>query len=286
MISPRFSRLLLFSTAFALAPALFGAGESMSERELKRIVKRERTVLEAANTNAEQIDEKNVRLQLQEIVGDYEALLKRDPEFVPTYVAYGLLLGKVGETKRAAELFLKANKLDDQLAVVKNQLGNYCAEDGKFQEALAYYLAATELEPTEALYHYQIGALLHEYRDQFVKAGRFTMADLQKQSARAFAKATECAPDNIGYAYRHAESFYDQTEPDWAAALAAWQALEARMKSPLEKQTIQLHEANVLLKLGRSPEARTLLDGVTETALQSNKEKLVAQLNQTPDKAP
>lgn len=286
MFSPRFLRPIATSLLFALlvAPAIHAAAESMSERELKRIVKRERTVLDAANANAEQIDEKNVRLQLQEIVGDYEALLKRDPEFVPTYVAYGLLLGKVGETKRAAEIFLRANKLDDKLAVVKNQLGNFCAEDGKYQEALAYYVSASELEPTEPLYHYQIGMLLYEYRDHFVRSARFTMADLQKQSQRAFAKAAEMAPDNVGYAYRHAESFYDQVPSDWEAALVAWRALKPRMKAGLEAQTIELHEANVLIKLGRREEAKALLDGVTEAALQSNKEKLVAELKDSPDK--
>lgn len=286
MFHPRVVRPIALSLLLAFLPAAFAASESMSERELKRIVKRERTVLEAANANAEQIDEKNIRLQLQEIVGDYEALLKRDPTFVPTYVAYGMLLGKVGETKRAAEIFLRANKLDDKLAVVKNQLGNYCAEDGKFQEALAYYVAASELEPTESLYHYQIGMLLYEYRDHFVRSARFTMADLQKQSQRAFAKAAETAADNVGYAYRYAESFYDQVPPDWDGALAAWRALKPRMKAGLEQQTIELHEANVLLKLGRRDEAKALLDGVTEAALQSNKEKLVADLKQTVDKAP
>lgn len=261
-----------------LAGAGLSAAETMSERELKRILQRERTLLAAANANAEQIDEKNVQLQLHEIVADYEALLKRDPEFVAGYVAYGLMLSKVGETKRAAEIFLRANKLDDQLAVVKNQLGNYCAEDGKFQEALAYFVAASGLEPKESLYHYQIGALLYEYRDQFVKAGRFTTADLHKESARAFAKAAECAPDNVAYAYRYAESFYDQAAPDWAVALGEWKKLEERMRSTLERQTIQLHEANVLLKMGKTAEARVLLDDVTEPALQGNKQKLVGQL--------
>ena len=50
------------------------------------------------------------------------------------------------------------------------------------------------------------------------------------------------------------------------------------MKAGLEIQTVQLHEANILIRLGRLDEARTLLDGITEEQLLANKEQLVAKL--------
>ena len=82
------------------------------------------------------------------------------------------------------------------------------------------------------------------------------------------------------------ESFYDLPNPDWNGGLAAWQKLEARVKPGIERQTLQLHEANILLQLGRRDEARALLEQVTEPILESNKKKLVARLAETTDKTP
>jgi len=267
--------LLLLGLVFGAGAA---AGETMTERELKRIVQRERAVLAAAKPDADRIEDSGFQSQLLEVTRDYEALLKRDPGFVPTYVAYGLFLSKGGESKRAAELFRKADELDPNVAVVKNQLGNYFAEEGMFAEALTHYEAAVKLEPKEPLYRYQLGLLLYEYREQFAKAGPMSRDLVLIRSTEAFGKAAALAPENFAYAYRHAESFYDLPAPDWPAALAAWKALEPRAKPGIELQTLQLHEANVLLQLQHFAEARKLLEDVTEPALQNNKKTLVAQL--------
>jgi hypothetical protein len=53
----------------------------------------------------------------------------------------------------------------------------------------------------------------------------------------------------------------------------------------VEKQTIRLHEANVLLKQGKKDDAKTVLDGVTEQVLQRQKQKLVDQLAAAPTKS-
>ena len=76
----------------------------------------------------------------------------------------------------------------------------------------------------------------------------------------------------------HGVSFYDLTTPDWDGALKAWNALEAKAATEIERQTMRLHVINVLLKQGKADHARLLLDTVTEPALQGQKEKLVAQL--------
>ncbi len=281
---------LLLALATLLAPlAGFGAGtttESMSERELKRILVRQRTILAAAQEAGDNLDRSNTEMQLSEVVRDYEALLRRDPQFAAAYVAYGLFLSTTGHVKRSFEIFKRAEKIEPDLAVIKNQLGNHHAEEGEYKEALAYYEGAVALEPKEPLYHYQLGTLLYEYREFFVDAKLLPRHDLLVRSAEAFARAAELAPDNIAYAYRHAESFYDLPAPDWTAALATWKSIAQRAKAGVELQTIQLHQANILLQLGRADEARALLEQITEAPLQANKQKLVEQLSGTPEKAP
>jgi hypothetical protein len=94
-----------------------------------------------------------------------------------------------------------------------------------------------------------------------------------------FRRAAELAPDRIEIGYRFAESFYDMQEPDWPAALKAWEGLEARGQSEIERQTMRLHQVNVLLNMGKADRARKVLDTVTDPTLASQRQKMVDRMS-------
>jgi tetratricopeptide (TPR) repeat protein len=145
-------------------------------------------------------------------------------------------------------------------------------------------MAAIDLDPKEPLYHYQLGLLLTEGRDDFIRAGQFTRPTVDRAMLEAFQHAAELAPDNIAYAYRHAEAYYDLEKPQWDEALKAWAALEDRAKPGVEKETIRLQAANVLIKSGRRDKAEDLLATVTEPVLKKQKQTLLDQLAAKPEK--
>jgi len=247
---------------------------------LKILVERQRDLLAKASAKTTQAEIEDMRSQFQELVFDYDDYLKKYPDVAAGYVSYALLLNQpvVDQRKLAAAMLLKANQLDPNLPLVKNQLGNYLAEEGRPLDALNYYLAAVKLAPDEPLYHYQIGSLLTEAREDFIKSGAWTRATIDQAMQDAFEKATALAPGNVGYAYRFGQSLYDLERPEWSAALVFWKALEAKVTSPVEKETIRLHEANVLIHQQKFAEARAVLATVTDEKLQAQKQKLVAQL--------
>jgi tetratricopeptide (TPR) repeat protein len=195
-----------------------------------------------------------------------------------------MLLGQVGMTREAVGILLKANQLDKEIPVVKNEIARFLAEDGKLVEALPWLMAAIELEPKEPLYHYHLGKLLIEGREEFIKTGQFTRAALDRAMLEAFARAAEFAPANFGYAYRHAEAYYDLETPQWDAALALWRKLDAGVETPLEHQTLRLHQAKVLLEQGKPDEARKLIATVTERTLAKQKQTLLDQLAKADEK--
>ena len=82
---------LLLALATLLAPlAGFAAGgttESMSERELKRILQRQHTILAAAQEAGDNLDRSNTEMQLSEIVRDYEAL-DQDEKTINVHVSH------------------------------------------------------------------------------------------------------------------------------------------------------------------------------------------------------
>jgi tetratricopeptide (TPR) repeat protein len=280
-----FGRIFLPSLiAFIVLTAGFAstlpAAESvnMAERSLKKIVDRQKEVFTEAARQGEKLDEGSFKQQMQSITHDYELLLRNNPAFAAGYAAYGYLLSKVDMRHEATAMLLKANQLDPDIGLVKNQLGNLLAEDGKPLQAAPYYIAAIKLEPNEPLYHYQLGTLLSEARDEFLKSGEWTRETVDNAMHHAFKRAAEIAPDRFEFAYRFAESFYDLEKPDWNAALQAWNALEQKAPTAIERQTMRLHAANVCLKMGKREDANGLLKTVDEPKLQGQKEKLVAQL--------
>ena len=271
--------LLFFAFLMVLSPSAGApAGETMMERTLKRIVERQREVLATATKQGENLDEGSLRQQMQSINHDYELLLRDNPSYAAGYAAYGYFLSKTDMRKEAASVLLKANQLDPDIALVKNQLGSLLAEDGKPLQAAPYFIAAIKLEPNEPLYHYQLGTLLTEARADFIKTGEWTRASLDNAMHEAFRRAAELAPDRFEFAYRHAESFYDLEKPNWNGALKAWSALEEKAPTAIERQTMRLHAANICLKLAKPDHAKALLATVDDPKLQGQKEKLIAQL--------
>ncbi|HVS53091.1 MAG TPA: hypothetical protein VHD62_12110 [Opitutaceae bacterium] len=258
--------------------SLAAEGETMAERSLKQIVERQKALFAEAEKQGDNLDMAAFQPQVQALTHDYELLLRENPKFAAAYAAYGYLLGKVGLRKESATILLRANQLDPDIPLVKNQLGNYMAEEGKPLEAAPYFLAAIKLAPNEPLYHYQLGTLLTEARDDFLKSGEWTRAGVDEAMHNAFKRAAELAPDRFEFAYRYAESFYDLEKPDWDGALKAWAALEEKAPTAIERQTMRLHAANVLLKMGKRDHAKALLDTVDEPKLQAQKQKLVVQL--------
>ena len=249
---------------------------SAAEAKLKELAARQRQIF--ADAEKENADEDGLRTKLQQLCHEYDELLEKAPNFAPAYVAYALVLDKVDMRKEAARLLLRANQLDKEIPLVKNQLGNYLAEEGRPLDALNYYLAAIQLEPKEPLYHFQLGTLMAEAGGDFVKSGEWTRETVDKTMHDAFEQAMLLAPGDWRYAYRYGLSFYDLALPEWEEALQFWRAFETKVQPGIERQTCQLHQARVLIELRRPDEARTLLDAVTEPVLAAQREKLAARL--------
>jgi tetratricopeptide (TPR) repeat protein len=260
------------------APA---GAETMADHRLKDIVQHQKVLLSDAAAQGASLDQAGFTTQVEQLTREYESLLRDNPNFAAGYASYGYMLWKIGLRKQAVAILLKANQMDPDIALVKNELGNYLAEEGKPMEALNYFLSAVKLEPKEPLYHYQLGTLLYEARDDFLKSGQWSRDSIDHSMQEAFKNAADLAPDRIEFTYRYAESFYDMQDPDWAAALKAWEGMESHAQSDVEKQTMRLHQANVLISMGKMDHAKTILDGITDPTLAGQKQKLVARL--TPD---
>lgn len=279
-----FSLPIVLALVLTAAPLRAGETETLAERTLHQLQERQQELFAEAAKSDEKFDQGNFQTQLEQVCRGYEDLLRANPKYAPGYESYGVLLKKVDMRKQAIAILLEANKLDPNRALVKNQIGNYIAEEGKPRDALPYFLAAIKLAPNEPLYHYSLGTLLFEARDDFLKSGEWKPEAIDHAIHEAFRRAADLAPDRIEFTYRYAESFKDMNPPDWDGALAEWTRLEKKAPSEIERQVMQLQIANVYLQQGKREQARVTLAGVTEPKLAPQKQKLVAQLEKPAEK--
>ncbi len=268
-------RLLALCALLAVCVVPSFAAETLAEKSLKEIVERQKQLFERAEKEGDQLDEARFAGEAKGIASSYDVFIQKNPDFTPGYVAYGVFLGKIDMTKAAVAMLLKANKLDPNIQLVKNQLAKHLAEDGKPLEALPYLTSAIDLAPNEPLYHFHLGQLLLAARDDFLHEGTWTRAALDKAMLEAFQRAADLAPADLSLAYQHAKAYYEIDPPRWDEALAVWEKLGGRATTESMRQLIKLQRANVLVKLDRRDEARTLLDQVTDLKLTDEKQKLI-----------
>lgn len=287
--------------AFVLAPAAFGAnvaktattksekdGAAAEQDSMGPASRIERALLdinadedklfhsmETGEVNQEDFERRATALSYR-----YDELVARVPNNVDVMILYGKFLRRVGQNYQANVLFSHADHLSPNLAVVKQQLGNYLAEQGNYPEALTYYLKAIELEPKEAVYHYGLGELLATFRDKFVADGAFTDEKIDAETLSAFAQAVELAPENKDFAFRHAEAYYDIKTPKWEEALALWTGVSERKDlSKYEKDATRLHMARINCELGRNKVALALVRDDVDPVLGATRTRLLKRIN-------
>ena len=255
-------------------------GSDLASQRLLSIADKEAGIYKKIAEDPAFYSDDDLDRRINELLQSYRTYLLDQPSDVSAYILYGKLLRRVSENEQAFNAFLKADELDPQIAVVKQQIGNYLAEEGKGKAALSFYLQAVNLEPDIPIYHFSLGQLIHEFSTEFIKSGIFTRDALEREMLKAFGKAAELEPDNFDYQMRLGESYYDLASPDWKSALIHWNRLRQSTTTLLQKEILDLHSARALGKLGRTDEAKALLIQVQTAALQGSKKLVIDEIAQ------
>jgi len=266
----------LFLALLLLAP--LARAETLADKTLRELAARQQELFAKAEREGDALDEARFHGEAQALASSFEVFIQKNPDNAAAFALYGLFLDRIGMSRQAAAILLRANKLDAENPIVKNQMAKLLAEDGKPVDALPWLVSAVDLAPREPLYHYHLGKLLLEGRDDFIGKAQFTRAGLEKSMLEAFARACELAPENWEYALQYAKAYYVLDPPRWAEALERWQALENRPVSSALRELIRLHQSRVLINLGRADEARALLARIADPQLAADKQTLLDEL--------
>lgn len=284
-------RFVLLLLAIPLAAVSFGqeaaesdtgetpSSESMAAYLLKDLNEREQSAYKRYERALATEDVHSIKTELQSIVDGYEALISAAPNYVAAFISYGMMLHRIGERIPSNAMLIRADQIDPYHAIVKNQLGNYQAEEGNYPEAMGFYQMAIDLRPNEPLYHYQLGNLLFSYKNFFIDDKLFLPEGIDLEIQNRFRKAAMLAPAHLPYRIRYAQSFFDIAKPNWEAALEEWQQLVNFVESPEEKQMMQLYMAKTRFEMGHHTAAQKIIKGIDEPSLEHSKDILLKQIN-------
>ena len=246
----------------------------LSELELSKIIDQQNQFF----NNRSQRSQKETTRQAQEIVTNYENFFIENPNDIHGLILFGKFLRKIGHHQEAFTHFLKADELDPNLAVVKQEIGNFLVENGEVSDAFPFYLMATRLGTEEPFYHHNLGTFIFEFKDKLVEFhDREKLGILMHES---FKKAATLAPNNFDFHLRFAQSFFDFNHSSQNDALAIWDSLltEFGERTESEQEYIRFMIAKILLQAGKKGKAIKLLRSVKSSLFLKEKEVLLKRL--------
>ena len=273
------SLIALCALSLSPLPATERATQSnFASGQLLSIATKEEQIYKRLAEDPEFYNDVDLERQLQTLIESYKAYLTTHPEDVDALILYGKLLRRVQANDAAFNAFLKADELDPNIAVVKQQIGTHLAEQGKGKAALPFYIQAIDLEKNTAIYHFALGQLLAAFKADFVADEVFTVDAIERETLKAFRQAAQLEPENFNFQMRLGEAYYDLNSPNWEAALIHWNKLSKQMDDTLSREIVNLHRARVLGKLGRKKEALVLTGNIQTPGLQVSRKKVMNEL--------
>lgn len=272
------NRLLTIPALCLAAVTTTEAQSKLADKRLADIAMREERIYKKIAEDPDFYSADDLERRITDLIGAYGAYLVDHPEDVNALILYGKLLRRVERFDEAFNAFLKADEIQPDIAVVKQQIGTHLAEAGKAKAALPFYLRAVALEPQTAAYHFALGQLLHEFRASFIAEGIFTRDALEREMLKAFKKAATLKPGSFDLQMRLGEAYYDLGSPDWKAALLHWNKVRKTAENELQLEILDLHRARVMGQLGRTEEALTLAQNVQTPSLQKSKRQVLDEI--------
>lgn len=202
------------------------------------------------------------RMRLNELEKAWTEFAAEHPGSVEAQILYGKFLRSARFDGEAYKVFLKIDEKNPNIAVVKQQLSTYEAEQKDFKKSYLHIKEAVALEPNSSVYLAQLGELLFKAGEDLAKCGALSKEKRDIEMQDAFRRAGELEAESFDFLARYAQSFYDVSSPDWGRALEAWKRAENAAPLGFEKDEARLHAAKILIGLGRLGEAETALQSI------------------------
>lgn len=214
------------------------------------------------------------RLRLNELADTWAEFAAEHPDSLETQILYGKFLRSARYDEAAYKVFLRADKIDPNIAVIKQQLSTYETEQKQFLKAYAHIKEAAKLEPQTAAYQAQLGEFLAAYGGELLKQNALSAAQKDAEMLDAFKAASQIEKGNPDFLARYAQACTEAVTPDLEKAEELWQKAEAAAPLGIEKDEMRLALARVQIMKSDFFKARETLAKIRTPEFFRAKEKL------------
>lgn len=252
---------------------------SLAHRELMELVELQRKI--EFDVKVKKAGKAEIESKLLELNRRWENYMLENGDDLTSLLIYGKFLRRYNDRQQSYKIFLRADKIDPNIAVVKQQLALYEAENKDYPAAYEHILRACELEPETAVYHYQLGNLIFYGGSAIAQKKLISKEALEAQMLKAFKSAANLEKSNEEFLMRHAQSYYEVSKPDWKAAMAAWRAVFDNSKDPQVRENALLNMAQVAMETSDFDEAEKFLGRVTLPDFNAQKAQIERRLKES-----
>jgi len=203
---------------------------------------------------------------LSQLETDIEAFESRFRSFLGFHpghargmTSFGDFLEDIGKADEASTWWSKAAAISANDPNLLNNLANYYGHNGQAARAIRLYEEAIRLNPTEAVYHFNLGNMYYLFRKEAQQNHGWDLDQTFREALEQFRIARDLEPNNFEYATAYAETFYGvnflQQRIGWDEALKAWQyCLNMKLDSG-QKDYVKVHLVRLNLYTGNPMEA-------------------------------
>jgi tetratricopeptide (TPR) repeat protein len=197
--------------------------------------------------------------QITAVESSFRSFLGENPDHVRALTTFGNLLEDIGKSDEACIWWSKAALLSATDPNLLNNLANYYGHNGEAARAIRLYEEAIRLNPTEAVYHFNLGNMYYLFRREAEQMHGWDLDQIFREALGQFRVARDLEPNNFEYATAYAETFYGvnflKQRIAWEEALKAWEyCLNMKLDSG-QKDYVKVHLVRLNLYTGNPMEA-------------------------------
>jgi tetratricopeptide (TPR) repeat protein len=244
-----------------------------AEFQYQRLLKQEQVVSQRLNDfrprylallKAAEADEAAALLkQLEADINSVEAafgnFLAEHPAHARAMGVFGNFLEDIGKADEACRWWSRAVAISAKNPDLLNNLANYYGHNGEAARAIRLYEEAIRLNPTEAVYHFNLGNMYYLFRNEAAEVHGWDLDQIFRESLGQFRIARDLEPNNFEYATAYAETFYGvnflKQRIAWEEALKAWQYCLGMNLDSGQKDYVKVHLVRLNLYTGNPMEA-------------------------------
>ena len=220
----------------------------------------------------------------------FRGFLAAHPTHVRAMSTFGNFLEEIGKQDDACTWWSKAVSLSRKNPDLLNNLANYYGHNGEAARAIRLYEEAIRLNPTEAVYHFNLGNMYYLFRKEAQQIHGWDLDQTFREALVQFRGARDLEPNNFEYATAYAETFYGvnflQQRIAWDEALKAWQyCLNMKLDSG-QKDYVKVHLVRLNLYTGNPMEAARSASEIQSNELRRVARNLLNKMFGPPIKSP